>query len=119
MRKLCMLLCVAALCMCCAVPAFADDASSAASSTETVEPTATPEPTPQAVGREDLDGADDIINDAGDALDSVYDYLPDLSPGVLSFMGAVAELLPSWFVLAFCLWLVFCIVLLLLRFLWN
>lgn len=119
MRKLCMLLCVAALCMCCAVPAFADDASSAASSTETVEPTATPEPTPQAVGREDLDGADDIINDAGDALDAVYDLLPDLRPGVLGFMRGLNSVYPWWFTTAFVLWLTLTIFMVFLRFLWR
>lgn len=88
-------------------------------------PTASPAPTarptlpPYAVNPDDLDGADGAINDAQTMLDGVYDNLPELSGGVLGFMGATVQLLPDWFVAVICLDLILAVFIIFLRFLWQ
>lgn len=74
---------------------------------------------PAAVDSNDLDGAEDIVNDAGDALDGIYDYLPELSPGVAAFMAAVSASFPSWFTAAIAVSLTLSLCVILVRFLWS
>lgn len=96
-----------------------------ATPTATPEPTMTPAPTatptsyPHGVGREDLDGAETVINDAQGLLDGVYDVLPHLNPGVVGFMGALNTVYPWWFNVAFGLGLTLSIVIVMVKFMWK
>lgn len=87
----------------------------------TSEPTPIPMPTPDPslVYSEDLNGADGTITDAQSMLNGVYDNLPELSGGVLGFMGATVQLMPSWFVAAICLSMILSAFIIFLRFLWQ
>lgn len=93
--------------------------------TVTPEPTATPSPTPSptpnpyAVDPEDLNGAGTTISDAESLLDSIYDNLPELNSGVLGFMAATMQLVPTWFVAAITLSLILSAFVIFLRFLWQ
>lgn len=88
-------------------------------STITPEPTATPTPYPHGVGREDLEGTETVLDDAQGLLDTIYDILPKLSPGVLGFMGGLNTVYPWWFNVAFGLGLTLGIALILVRFMWK
>lgn len=68
---------------------------------------------------DEMDGADGTISDAQTIINGIYKNLPELSGGVIGFMGATVQLLPDWFVAAVCLSLALSTVLIFLRFLWQ
>lgn len=83
----------------------------------TPKPTATPHP--HKIDREDLDGADHVLDQGRDTLNDVYDYMPEIGSGVIGFMGACVQLLPPWFVGCICLSLILSLFIIFVRFLWQ